>query len=60
MTTGELLDGVRYVPGGAWTHSVVMRSKTGTVRFMRARHRFDRLSRMTDAYDVVIDPTHSS
>jgi fructose-1,6-bisphosphatase II len=56
VTTGELLKGVRYVPGGAWTHTLVMRSKTGTVRFIKARHRFDRLSKMTDAYDVVIDP----
>jgi hypothetical protein len=28
----------------------VMRSKTGTVRFIEARHRFDRLSRITGAY----------
>lgn len=60
VTTGELLKGVRYVPGGAWTHTLVMRSKTGTVRFIKARHRFDRLSKMTDAYDVVIDPIQSS
>ena len=55
VTTGELLDGVRYVPDGAETHTVVMRSRTGTVRFIRARHRFDRLARLTDAYDPVID-----
>ena len=53
VTTGELLDGVRYVPGGAWTHTVVMRSLTGTVRFITARHRFDRLSRITDAYGAI-------
>ena len=56
VTTGELLDGVRYVPHGAETHTVVMRSRTGTVRFIRARHRFDRLARLTDAYDPVIEP----
>jgi fructose-1,6-bisphosphatase II len=50
VTTGELLEGVRYVAGGAWTHTLVMRSKTGTVRFIEARHRFDRLSRITGAY----------
>jgi fructose-1,6-bisphosphatase II len=50
VTTGELLGGVRYVPGGAWTHSVVMRATTGTVRFIEARHRFDRLSRISSAY----------
>ena len=56
VTRGELLDGVRYVPGGADTHTVVMRSKTGTVRFMTAHHRFDRLGRVTSAYDPVIKP----
>jgi fructose-1,6-bisphosphatase II len=53
ITDGELLDGVRYVPDGAWTHTLVMRSKTGTVRFIEASHRFDRLSRITGAYDHV-------
>ena len=51
VTNGDFLDGVRYVPGGAWTHTLVMRSKTGTVRFIRAKHRFDRLNKLTDAYD---------
>lgn len=50
VTPGELLDGVRYDPGGAWTHTVVMRSRTGTVRYITAHHRFDRLSRITDIY----------
>jgi fructose-1,6-bisphosphatase II len=50
VTPGELLDGVRYEPGGAWTHTVVMRSRTGTVRYITAHHRFDRLSRVTDIY----------
>lgn len=40
VTTGELLDGVRYTADGAETHTVVMRSRTGTVRFIRAHHRF--------------------
>jgi fructose-1,6-bisphosphatase II len=60
VTTGELLDGVRYTAQGAETHTVVMRSRTGTVRFIRASHRFDRLSRITDAYDGVIDSSQSS
>jgi len=55
VTGGELLDGVRYVPDGAWTHTVVMRSRTGTVRYINTRHRFDRLSRITDAYGVAGD-----
>ncbi|MBN2112967.1 MAG: class II fructose-bisphosphatase [Acidimicrobiia bacterium] len=50
VTPGELLDGVRYASGGAWTHTVVMRYRTGTVRYITAHHRFDRLSRITDIY----------
>jgi fructose-1,6-bisphosphatase II len=56
VTDGELLDGVRFVPRGARTHTVVMRSKTGTIRFMDAYHRFDRLGKITSAYDPVIAP----
>src|SRR5262245_26324389 len=43
VTQGDYLDGVRYVRGGAITNSVVMRSATHTVRFIRAHHRFDRV-----------------
>ncbi|HUG74558.1 MAG TPA: class II fructose-bisphosphatase [Acidimicrobiia bacterium] len=60
VTDGELLDGVRYTPGGARTHSVVMRSKTGTIRFMEAQHRFDRLGEVTSAYEPIIDSIQSS
>lgn len=42
ITEGHLLRGVTYTGQGALTHSVVMRSKTGTVRFIEARHRFDK------------------
>jgi fructose-1,6-bisphosphatase II len=42
VTDGFLLRGVRYLGDGAETHSVVMRSRSGTVRFIRARHRFHR------------------
>jgi fructose-1,6-bisphosphatase II len=48
VTSGELLDGVRYTRSRAETHSVVIRSKTGTVRFIRAIHRFDRLGNLAD------------
>lgn len=41
VTQGSFLDGVRFFPGGGETHSVVMRSETGTVRRIRASHRFD-------------------
>jgi len=36
---GPLLPGVRFVPGYCLTHSVVMRVKTGTVRFLKTMHR---------------------
>jgi fructose-1,6-bisphosphatase II / sedoheptulose-1,7-bisphosphatase len=42
VTNGSMLKGVRRVPGGAFTHSVVMRSKTGTVRYVEAKHDFTR------------------
>lgn len=42
VTDGFLLRGVRFVGDGAETHSVVMRSRSGTVRYIRARHRFHR------------------
>jgi fructose-1,6-bisphosphatase II len=41
ITTGDYLRGVRFFSGGAMTNSVVMRSKTRTVRFIEAIHRFD-------------------
>jgi fructose-1,6-bisphosphatase II len=40
VTDGFLLRGVHFTGTGADTHSVVMRSRSGTVRFIRARHRF--------------------
>lgn len=52
VTDGELLRGVRYFGGGARTHSLVMRSKSGTVRFIEATHRWDKLMRFSQiAYD---------
>jgi fructose-1,6-bisphosphatase II len=41
VTTGDLLRGVRFFRGGATTNSLVMRSKTRTVRRIEATHRFD-------------------
>lgn len=43
VTTGEFLQGVEFFGDGARTHSVVMRSKTGSVRSMHARHDFTKL-----------------
>ena len=42
VTQGTFLDGVRFYSGGAKTHSVVMRSESGTVRWIEADHQFDR------------------
>jgi fructose-1,6-bisphosphatase II / sedoheptulose-1,7-bisphosphatase len=42
VTDGAMLDGVRRFSGGAETHSMVMRSKTGTVRVVQAHHNFER------------------
>lgn len=41
VTSGAMLRGVRRFAGGAVTHSLVMRSKSGTVRYVEAHHRFD-------------------
>jgi len=41
VTTGDYLRGVRFLSGGAMTNSVVMRSKTRTIRFIEAIHHFD-------------------
>ncbi len=38
ITTGELLKGVEYVSHGARTHSVMMRGRTGTIRYIEAVH----------------------
>ena len=41
VTTGDLLKGVEYVAGGATSESLVMRSRSGTVRKIHTRHRFE-------------------
>ena len=43
ITDGELLRGVHYDRSGASTQSLLMRSKSGTVRRVDARHRLDKL-----------------
>ena len=40
VTNGSFLKGVRPSKDGAMTHSVVMRSKTGTIRYIEAYHKF--------------------
>jgi fructose-1,6-bisphosphatase II len=47
VTTGALLRGVQYVRGGATTDSIVMRSRSGTVRRIEARHALEKLSQIS-------------
>jgi fructose-1,6-bisphosphatase II len=47
VTTGALLRGVRYVTDGAITDSIVMRSRSGTVRRIEARHQLSKLTHFT-------------
>jgi fructose-1,6-bisphosphatase II len=47
VTTGALLRGVRYLTGGAVTDSIVMRSRSGTVRRIEATHAFDKLEALS-------------
>jgi fructose-1,6-bisphosphatase II len=53
ITDGDLLKGVEYSGAGARTYSVVMRSRSGTVRSVESRHRWDKLMAISQvAYDV--------
>ena len=47
VTTGALLRGVRYTRDGAVTESIVMRSRSGTVRRVEAFHSFDKLEALS-------------
>jgi fructose-1,6-bisphosphatase II len=49
VTDGELLKGVRYRGGSATTHSLVMRSRSGTIRYVESTHQFSKLR----AYSMV-------
>ncbi len=40
ITSGELVDGVKYFGWGARTSSIMMRSRSGTVRYIQARHKW--------------------
>jgi fructose-1,6-bisphosphatase II len=44
ITDGDLLRGVHYDGSGATTQSLLMRSKSGTIRRVDARHRLDKLN----------------
>ncbi len=45
ITDGDVLRGVHFRKGGATTHSVVMRRRSGTIRFIHANHSFERKPR---------------
>jgi fructose-1,6-bisphosphatase class II len=45
VTTGNLLPGVQFKSWGAITHSIVMRSSSGTIRHIEAEHHFDKKPR---------------
>ncbi|MFA7613137.1 MAG: class II fructose-bisphosphatase, partial [Candidatus Caldatribacteriota bacterium] len=45
VTTGNFLDGVLFKSWGCYTHSIVMRSESGTIRHIRAEHHFDKKPR---------------
>jgi fructose-1,6-bisphosphatase II len=45
VTNGALLQGVRYTGVGAHTHSIVMRSESGTIREIKSSHHFDKKPR---------------
>jgi fructose-1,6-bisphosphatase II len=47
VTDGELLDGVDYYADGARTHSVVMRSRTGSIRFVDTHHDLRKLKALS-------------
>jgi len=47
ITDGDLMKGVHYANGQAHTQSLVMRSKSGTVRFIEAHHRLEKLERFS-------------
>jgi fructose-1,6-bisphosphatase II len=47
VTTGALLRGVRYVRDGAVTDSIALRSRSGTVRRIEARHKLSKLTQFT-------------
>jgi fructose-1,6-bisphosphatase II len=54
ITDGELVDGVKYYGYGARTHSLVMRARTGTVREIKATHRWEKLMEFSE---IQYDPS---
>jgi fructose-1,6-bisphosphatase II len=48
ITDGELLEGVRYTGNGAETHSLSIRGKTGTIRWIVGKHNFKKLNPISE------------
>jgi fructose-1,6-bisphosphatase II len=48
ITPGDLLEGVMYYRAGASTRSIVMRSRSGTVRYVESVHALDKVRGITD------------
>lgn len=48
LTDGELLEGVKFTSRGAWTHSLVLRSASGTIRKIETLHRPSKLENLSD------------
>jgi len=56
ITDGDLLRGVRYQGGGCTTQSIVMRSKSGTVRMIDGYHRLTKLREYSSVdFDSLVD-----
>lgn len=54
ITDGELLQGVHYFGGGATTQSIVMRSFSGTIRWVEARHNFRQLQKLVRGIGITV------
>jgi fructose-1,6-bisphosphatase II len=50
ITSGQLLRGVRYGSGTAVTQSLIMRSRSGTIREVVSHHRLDKVAQIADAF----------
>jgi fructose-1,6-bisphosphatase II len=46
VSSGDLFKGVRYFSGGAYTQSLAMRCRSGTMRWIDSRHNFERLDKL--------------
>jgi fructose-1,6-bisphosphatase II len=46
VSSGDLLKGVHYFSGGAYTQSIAMRGRSGTLRWIDSRHNFEQLDKL--------------